>query len=132
MKNKIIFFMLVLGAMQVFAQDTYLQCGELFDSEKGTFLSERTIVVSGNKIKSIEKGYLSGTSADSVVDLRSKTVLPGFIDMHVHIEGESSPSRYLDRFTKNDVDVAFQSTVYAKRTLLAGFTAVRDFRWFWG
>jgi len=126
MKNKIIFFMLVLGAMQVFAQDTYLQCGELFDSEKGTFLSERTIVVSGNKIKSIEKGYLSGTSADSVVDLRSKTVLPGFIDMHVHIEGESSPSRYLDRFTKNDVDVAFQSTVYAKRTLMAGFTAVRD------
>lgn len=126
MKNKIIFFMLVLGAMQVFAQDTYLQCGELFDSEKGTFLSERTIVVSGNKIKSIEKGYLSGTSADSVVDLRSKTVLPGFIDMHVHIEGESSPSRYLDRFTKNDVDVAFQSTVYAKRTLMAGFTTVRD------
>ncbi len=126
MKNRITFLMLVLCLAQAFAQDTYLQCGELFDSEKGTFLSECTIVVSGDKIKSIEKGFVSGTDADTVVDLRSKTVLPGFIDMHVHIEGESSPSRYLDRFTKNDVDVAFQSTVYARRTLMAGFTAVRD------
>src|SRR6056297_440318 len=126
MKNRITFLILVLCTMQIFAQDTYLQCGELFDSENGKFLSERTIVVSGNIIKSIEKGFLSGSGSDTVIDLRSKTVLPGFIDMHVHIESESSPTRYLERFTQNDVDVAFQSTVYAERTLMAGFTAVRD------
>ncbi len=118
--------MLVICTIPLFAQDMYLQCGEIFDSESGKFLTERTIVVSGNKIKRIEKGFVTGTDADSIVDLRSKTVLPGFIDMHVHIENESSPSRYLERFTKNDVDVAFQSTVYAKRTLMAGFTTVRD------
>src|SRR6056297_228007 len=126
MKNRITFLILVLCATNVFTQDMYLQCGELFDSENGKFLSERTIVVSANKIKSIEKGFLTGTVSDIVVDLRSKTVLPGFIDMHVHIESESSPTRYLERFTQNDVDVAFQSTVYAERTLMAGFTAVRD------
>ncbi|MFS4416403.1 amidohydrolase family protein [Maribacter sp. 2307ULW6-5] len=110
----------------VHAQDIYLQCGEIFDAESGKFLKERTIVVSGNKIAGIQKGFVAGSAADRTMDLRSKTVLPGFMDMHVHIEGESSPSRYLERFTKNDVDRAFQSTVYAKRTLLAGFTTVRD------
>lgn len=126
MKVRITFLMLIVFAMQGIAQDIYLQCGEIFDSESGKFLTERTIVVSGTKIKSMEKGFVSGTASDSIVDLRSKTILPGFIDMHVHIENESSPSRYLERFTKNDVDVAFQSTVYAKRTLMAGFTTVRD------
>ena len=52
--------------------------------------------------------------------------MPGLIDMHVHIEGESSPTRYMDRFTKNDADVAFGSLKYAKRTLMAGFTTIRD------
>jgi len=116
-------FLLSIG---VAAQDTYIQCGNLFDSASGKMLSEKTIVVDGNKIKFIENGFVSGTTDDKVIDLKNSYVLPGFIDMHVHIEGESSPTRYLDRFTKNDVDVAFQSTVYAKRTLMAGFTTVRD------
>ena len=81
------------------AQDTYLQCGKILDVKSGKLQSEKTIVVSGNKIKSILDGYVSGTTNDSVVDLKSKIVLPGFIDMHVHIESESSPSRYLERFT---------------------------------
>lgn len=110
----------------IFAQDTYLHCGTIVDTETGKLLKEKTIVVSGNKIKRIENGYTSGAADDKIVDLKRKTVLPGFIDLHVHIEGESSPTRYLDKFTKNPVDVAFQSTVYAERTLMAGFTTVRD------
>lgn len=108
------------------AQDTYLHCGKILDVESGKMLNERTIIVSDGKIKSIQNGYMNGGDEDITVDLKSKTVLPGFIDMHVHIESESSPSRYLERFTKNEADVAFQSTVYAKRTLMAGFTTVRD------
>ncbi len=110
----------------VSAQDTYLQCGSIVDTESGKILKERTIVVSGNTIKSVQNGFTSGSGEDKTVDLKSKTVLPGFIDMHVHIEGESSPTRYIERFTKNPADVAFQSTVYAERTLMAGFTTVRD------
>ena len=117
---------LTLQAFLAFSQDTYLQCGNIIDTEKGSVLSEMTIVVSGNKISSIEKGYVEGGADDKLVDLREHTVLPGLIDMHVHIEGQSSPQRYLERFTKNEADVALQSTVYAERTLMAGFTTVRD------
>ena len=52
--------------------------------------------------------------------------MPGLADLHVHIEGESNPSAYLDRFRMNKADVALKSTMYAKRTLMAGFTTVRD------
>ena len=108
------------------AQDTYLQCGSIVDTQSGKILKEKTIVVSGDTIKSVQDGYVNGSGEDKTIDLKTKTVLPGFIDMHVHIEGQSSPTRYLDRFTKNPADVAFQSTVYAERTLMAGFTTVRD------
>ncbi len=117
----------ILGILQSnWAQDTYLHCGAIMDVQTGKFAKEKTIVVVGNTIKSILDGYVQGQVADQVIDLKSKTVMPGFIDMHVHIESESSPTTYIDRYTKNDVDVALQSTVYAKKTLMAGFTTVRD------
>lgn len=110
-----------------FAQDIYLHCGQLIDTEKGEVFTEKTIVVSGNKIKSIEKGYITPDNPnDTVVDLKSKTVMPGLIDMHVHMENEYNPARYMDQFTANEADVAFKSVNYAEITLLAGFTTVRD------
>ena len=63
---------------------------------------------------------------DRVIDLKNKTVLPGLTDMHVHIEGESSRDGYLKPFTLNEADVAFNAAEIAKRTLMAGFTTVRD------
>ncbi|MDA8591557.1 amidohydrolase family protein, partial [Flavobacteriaceae bacterium] len=110
-----------------FAQDIYLHCGQLIDTEKGEVFTEKTIVVSGNKIKSIENGYITSDDPnDTVVDLKSKTVMPGLIDMHVHLENEYNPARYMDQFTANEADVAFKSVNYAEITLLAGFTTVRD------
>ena len=113
--------------MSLTAQNTYLHCGKLIDTKSGKVLTEKTVVVSGNKIISVENGYVNPeNSEDTVVDLKSKTVMPGLIDMHVHIEGETSPTRYLETFTKNDADVAFNSVEIANRTLMAGFTTVRD------
>lgn len=85
-----------------------------------------TIVVEGDKIVKVEKGYAQAAENDKVIDLKSKTVLPGLMDMHVHIEGETSRDNYIKRFTLNEADIAFNSTVYANRTLMAGFTTVRD------
>ena len=111
----------------VSAQDIYLHCGQLIDTEKGKVLTKKTIVVSGKTIKSIQNGYVNSENAlDVVIDLKSKTVMPGLIDMHVHMENEYNPKRYMDQFTANEADVAFKSVNYAEITLMAGFTTVRD------
>lgn len=124
--KKIILFIAFFAVAIISAQDTYLQCGSVIDTETGKSKTEMTIVVSGNKIKSIQKGYIAGANADTVIDLKDKTVLPGFIDMHVHLESEFNPQVYIKRFTNNEADVAFESSAHAKATLMAGFTTVRD------
>ncbi|TAI47099.1 metal-dependent hydrolase family protein [Flagellimonas allohymeniacidonis] len=125
MKNSLL-IATILCTFILTGQETYLHCGKVLDVASGKILSEKTIVVEGNKIKSIENGYTQPNTEITVVDLKNKVVLPGLIDMHVHIEGQSSPQTYIQRFTQNEADVALQSTVYAKNTLMAGFTTVRD------
>jgi imidazolonepropionase-like amidohydrolase len=125
--KKLIFLYFFFQIFMGFAQNIYLHCGQLIDAEKGEVFTEKTIVVSGNKIKSIENGYIATDDPnDTVVDLKSKTVMPGLIDMHVHLENEYNPARYMDQFTANESDIAFKSVNYAEITLLAGFTTVRD------
>lgn len=124
--KKFIVFSAFLFTAFISAQDIYLQCGQLLDVKTGKMLSAKTIVVSGDKIKSIQNGFKSGSGDDTIIDLKNKTVLPGLIDLHVHIESETNPKSYVAKYTDNEADIAFQSTVYAKRTLMAGFTTVRD------
>lgn len=52
--------------------------------------------------------------------------MPGLIECHVHLMGQSSPNSYIDRYLWNNSDYAVRSTVWAQRTLKAGFTTVRD------
>ncbi|MGB8375853.1 MAG: amidohydrolase family protein, partial [Salegentibacter sp.] len=81
----------------------------------------------GDSIKSVEKGFVSPRNKeDRLIDLRNKTVLPGLTDMHVHLEHESNPKAYIEEFTDDEADIAFKSIGFAKKTLLAGFTTVRD------
>ncbi len=108
------------------AQETYLHCGAILDVESGKKLNQKTIIISGKTITAIQDGFVEAVEGATVVDLKDKTILPGFIDMHVHIEGQSSPTRYIESFTLNEADVALRSTIYAENTLLAGFTTVRD------
>jgi imidazolonepropionase-like amidohydrolase len=127
MKNVILGCLCLFNFTMLVAQDIYLQCGAVLDTESGKLKKEQTIVVSGNRIKTIQQGFQQPVSkSDKVVDLTELTVLPGFIDLHVHIESETNSKQYLARYTNNDADVAFQSAVYAERTLMAGFTTVRD------
>lgn len=118
----ILFFSLTIAA-----QNTYLHCGELIDTETGKTLKEMTVVVNGDKIIDVQKGYLqTNEQTDNVIDLKSKTVMPGLIDLHVHIESEMNPKRYVEGFVLNEADVAYNAQVMAKKTLMAGFTTVRD------
>ena len=126
MKSIFLILILLVPSLLI-GQKTYLHVGKLFDSEKGIVTEEKTIIVENNIIESVESGYIeSSNDDDEIIDLKDKTVYPGFIDMHVHIESESNPSTYLQRFQLNPADLAFNSSVFAKRTLEAGFTTVRD------
>jgi imidazolonepropionase-like amidohydrolase len=108
------------------AQKTYLQCGQLIDVRQLQVLKEKTIVIEGNKITDVLDGYQSGTATDKVVNLKTSTVMPGLMDMHVHIENETNPNRYLEGFTQSQADIAYGSLRFAERDLMAGFTSVRD------
>lgn len=109
------------------AQEIYLHCGQLVDTKKGTLILEQTIIVSDDKIIAVQNGYVTPINdKDIIIDLKSKTVLPGLIDMHVHLENEYNPKRYMEQFTADEADIAFKSVNFAKTTLMAGFTTVRD------
>lgn len=105
---------------------TLLRCGRLIDVRAGRVLTNMTIVVEGPAIVRVEQGLSAGTAADTIVDLSAHTCMPGLIDMHVHLTGEYSESSEIDSFRLNPPDYAFRSIGFAEKTLLAGFTTVRD------
>jgi len=127
-KMKIILTIIILFySILLSAQSTYLHCGKLIDTKNGKVLDEMTIIVKDHKIVDVLKGYINPTTKnDQSINLKSKTVMPGLIDMHVHIEHQLNPQRYLESFTLNEADVAYNAQKFAKITLLAGFTTVRD------
>lgn len=123
----LLFFSIALCQLPTaFCQLTYLHCGKLIDSKTDKVQSEMTIVVDGNKITKVEKGFSATPEGAKTIDLKSKTVLPGFMDMHVHLEGEMNKNKYVEKFTRNPADIAFASVRYADITLMTGFTSVRD------
>ncbi len=86
-----------------------------------------TVIVSDKKIKEVRKGFKTPKKDDDIViDLKDSTVMPGFIDLHVHIESEYNREKYMNAFTAEESQIAFSSLKFAKRTLMAGFTTVRD------
>lgn len=123
---KKIAFLALLWPCSLHAQTTLLHCGTLIDGIGNEARSEMTVVVQKNRIVSVERGYKSPGAGDQVVDLKAKTVMPGLIDCHVHLEQESRRGAAIDRFQLNAADIAYLAAKYAKTTLLAGFTTVRD------
>ena len=113
----------------VFAADApesiALHCPRMIDVDAGKLLGETTVVIAGTRIKEVRAGHIDVAGAKSI-DLQNVTCLPGLIDSHVHLTGETSPTRYIDDFHWNEADYAIRSVVYAQRTLDAGFTTVRN------
>ncbi|WP_288424104.1 amidohydrolase family protein [uncultured Spirosoma sp.] len=126
MKKMYLLAGLSLLATPLLAQRTLIHCGNLFTGTGNTLQPQMTVVVDGNKITAVQKGYTAASGQDKVIDLKNKTVLPGLIDMHVHLESQTRRGGTIDNFTMNPADVAFRAAQYAKTTLLAGFTTVRD------
>lgn len=124
---KKIYFILLFSMLKfsASAQKIYVQCGKLIDVNLGTVQSQVTVVIDGKKFTEVRKGFVSGDAGSQVIDLKNKTVLPGLIDCHVHLELQTTKNQ-LERFVLTDADIAYRAAIYAKRTLMAGFTTVRD------
>ncbi|WP_081867810.1 metal-dependent hydrolase family protein [Hymenobacter sp. IS2118] len=118
---------LLLSTPAAFAQKTYLHCGQLLDVRSGKLLSQQTIVVEKDRIVAVQSGYTAaGGPQDKVINLENRTVMPGLIDCHVHVEGETSKDNFVKEFTQNPADVAYEAIANVNKTLMAGFTTVRD------
>lgn len=110
---------------------TIIHAGTLLAVPGESPQARRSVIVRHGKIVEIREGFVQpGAVAETrdarVVDLSQSFVMPGFIDLHVHLTGQAGSSRKLDYVTMTDADVALTAQMYAKRTLLGGFTTVRD------
>ena len=120
------FFFLFLVISQIRGELIIIHCGVLIDGDSDKPQKVMSILIQEDKIIDVTEGYVNAGKNDNLIDLNDFTVLPGLMDMHVHLSGESNPKKYMERFTLNLDDFAYQSTMFAERTLLAGFTTVRD------
>jgi imidazolonepropionase-like amidohydrolase len=126
MKKLLALFSAVLVYAALPAQKTYIWCGSLVDGRAAEARKNMTIIIEKDKILAVEAGFSKAGTADKTIDLKTKTVTPGWIDMHVHLENETRKGAVADKFILNPADIAFESLKYAEVTLLTGFTTVRD------
>ncbi|MFY8275254.1 amidohydrolase family protein [Pseudoalteromonas sp. SSDWG2] len=115
----------------VWAKTTLIHAGQLLTAADAQVLAAQTIEVHKGKVKAIHNGYLSpadlGVDNASVVDLKQKFVLPGLVDLHVHLGFERDPKANPHRaLMEVEADYALRSVNYLRSTVEAGFTTVRD------
>ena len=112
-------------AAPVQAEITLIHAGELLAVPGKAPSKEMTIIVEDDRITGIQKGYAEVEGA-VVIDLRDHFVLPGLMDMHVHLQGELGPNNDRDALKMSSQLMQMRSLHYAMNTLMAGFTTVRD------
>ena len=105
---------------------TLIYAGKLITAENDKQLTDHTIVIEQNKISAVEAGFKQPSAGDEVIDLRQHTVMPGLMDMHTHFYTQFSPTVYSESFTMNEADLALRGATFAEKTLMAGFTTVRE------
>ena len=122
---KFLFLIFFLSSF-LWCQITIIHAGKLICGTSKNIKSVYSILIEKNKIIDVVEGYVDPGDGDQQVDLNDYTVIPGLMDMHVHLSGESNSKEHMERFTLNLDDYAYQSVPYAEKTLMAGFTTVRD------
>jgi len=127
MKKFTLFFLIAFClTLHLNAQRKLIYCGTVIDGVSKTATTNKTIIVEKNKIIAINEGFTTPNADDQIIDLKKKTVLPGLIDMHVHLESETSKDAPTKKIGQNPADIAFEAQKNALTTLRAGFTTVRD------
>lgn len=105
-----------------------LKAARLFDGRGDSAVPNGVVIVEGGTLKAVGSGIPIPAGA-RVLDLGDSTLLPGLIDAHTHITGESSDNWLqgtMDNLRRTLPEAAIRTTAYARATLMAGFTTVRD------
>jgi len=128
MRNFIGAVLAMFIATNAVAQDqtTIIHAGILLAVPGDAPKSNQSIIIEGNLITGVEDGFVEATDDATLIDLSDKFVLPGLMDMHVHLLGEIRPDARTDALHVTTSMQALQGAMHAKRTLDAGFTTVRD------
>ena len=105
---------------------TIIHAGRMIDGRNDQPRKEVSIVIDNGRITRVVAGYIEAGPDDKLIRLTEHTVMPGLMDMHTHLQSQHSKDSYTERFFMEQADYALRSTVYARVTLLAGFTTVRD------
>lgn len=112
----------LLLCAQTAAAQSFIYCARMIDGVELAVHENMTIEVRDNRIAAVHDGRHDATT----VDLGDATCMPGLIDAHVHIVSQTSPTSFADQFRLDPADYALGAVPYAERTLMAGFTTVRD------
>ena len=116
-----------LFAPSAFARDVVIHAGTLLDGVTDAPRSKVSVVIRDDRITAVEPGFVTPAGAE-IIDLSGQTVMPGFIDCHVHIAG-NLPSRVNateNWLTHSALDRAFDGAVFVRAMLQQGFTSARD------
>jgi imidazolonepropionase-like amidohydrolase len=105
---------------------TLIHAGTLIDGVSDSPRHQVTIAVDGERIASVVDGFTAPGQGDTVIDLGAATVTPGWIDCHVHLDLEFTPHSFTDELVLNPADYAIRAVANARKTLLGGFTTVRN------
>jgi imidazolonepropionase-like amidohydrolase len=126
MRSLVVAALLLLAAAASPEARTIVHAGTLIDGVSDAPRAKVSVVIADGRITDVVAGFIPARTDDELIDLSAHTVLPGLMDMHVHLTGELSRTSYLEEFTLNPTDLALKAAYYGRLTLLAGFTTVRN------
>lgn len=114
-------------AAQSADQITVIHAGQLLDKPGSAPRGPSTVIIRNGKIAEVMNGHQAGPAGATLIDLRDKFVLPGLIDSHVHLDSDAGGNAALiESVTDSPARAAYRAAGNAKKTLMAGFTTVRN------
>jgi len=131
MKTLLLAALACSAAVPAFAQTsskvTYVQAGRLLDKPGQAPRGASTLILRDGKVAEVREGFVAPEAGATLIDLRDKFVLPGLIDLHVHLFSEGDPLKErMNALTEDEADEFVIGIEDARRDLEAGFTTVRD------